>query len=202
MDKPWTTFAVWIVLGCGSGEGGGSGGDADADTDTDADTDGDTDADTDGDTDSSDDCRSDEDCQDLGMSEFCAPPGTGPGCGIPCEEERLCEGDVDCAVGEACAEYLGNCCFAGSPLSSRCQPRCTEASCETGTRCPTSGVCEPVPCDEGYDCEAHTTCGASGAGDDHGCVRDACTDDADCGAGACVLGGCYEGPGTCTPPAA
>jgi len=69
---------------------------------------------------------------------------------------------------------------------------------------PDIGRCQPDTCIGGtYTCPAHTHCQDTAGGDPHGCARDACAFDADCGCGAaCIGGSCYDTLGTCASPAA
>lgn len=146
------------------------------------------------------DCRSDDDCMGGTSWEYCLPPGEPPACGVGCMMMRDCEAHADCGEGSRCVQYRGGCCASTDPLSSRCLPACTEASCAEGERCNTEGICEPIPCSDGWSCPAYTSC--TGTGDGHGCSRNTCATDADCAGGYCVNGACHPGLGTCTPPSA
>jgi predicted small lipoprotein YifL len=197
--------ALSTAAGCG---GPLSDGDADVDGDVDADNDGDGDADADVDGDGDGDsglepgeCRSDDDCTEA--SETCVQPGAWTPCGIPCNAPRECEPADGCEGDLVCEEHVGDCCGPGEPLASRCVEPCTEGSCAEGERCPETGLCEPIPCAEGYGCPTHTDCTGGDRADEHGCVRALCAVDDDCTpAGFCVVGACYETPGTCQGPGA
>jgi hypothetical protein len=107
---------------------------------------------------------------------------------------------LDCTAPDVCVFFTPPC-SCGGP-ASECRPSCGTAGCAADETCDGStGLCAPTPCTAGYACPSHTTCGSAG-GDEHGCVRDTCTVDSDCGCGACVEGRCYDDFGVCTfPPA-
>jgi len=159
-------------------------------------------------------CHVSSEC-DSTRFEMCYAPGTSTGCGICVTPMHLCASDADCAATDFCESYVHPCshvggCGAGSDLTStRCSPRCTvdptsgASSCAAGEACQSSGRCTPVSCVGGYVCPSHTTCHDSAGGDAHGCVRDTCALDGDCGCGAaCIAGRCYDTLGTCMSPAA
>ncbi len=143
-------------------------------------------------------CRSSADCG----GPLCLPPGASAGCG-PCRmPEHDCTADPDCAPGDVCVSTVLACTCTGEP-STLCGPSCTGGgtTCAAGERCDPSGHCVALSCATGYACGSNTRCdvGAPGA-DEHGCVRQTCTVDAECDCGACVEGRCYDGPGQCTYP--
>ena len=152
-------------------------------------------------------CRANSDCPlDMGRyMETCLAPGQRGRCGVACSRGGgLCVTDADCAPTEICFSYYGSpcdeACGPGS-LVTRCDPRCTASSCETGFSCDVAGDghCHPIPCGADYACSSHTTCQAGvDGGDLHGCVRAVCATDADCGCGGgCVWGRCYDSLGSC-----
>ncbi len=174
----------------------------------------------DGDVAGGDGCRSSSECA---SGEGCvAPvrPGDAPPlCGMGCSVSTECASDDDCAGELLCLAYLGPCCGQDGQLSTACKPACADdAVCGEGYRCKAVGRgCEPVPCDEGFACPAHTVCDPAAAEGrapcevpglcgsrhelDHGCVRRACASDGGCAAGGvCVEGTCQEGLGTCEGP--
>ncbi len=147
--------------------------------------------------------------------EMCFAPGASTGCGPCVPALRTCASDGDCPSTDRCDSYVDPCtrvgfCGTGSdPTSTRCVPRCTvdpstgASSCGPGDQCETDGRCTPIPCIAGYVCPSHTTCHDVAGGDAHGCVRNACAFDADCGCGgACLSGSCYDTLGSCMSPAA
>lgn len=155
-------------------------------------------------------CRTTGDCNTTHFEMCYAPGASPPGCGICVMAMHTCVTDADCASTDYCESYREPCavpglCGNGSDVTStRCVPRCSASSCGAGESCGTDGRCTPVSCvGGGYTCPAHTTCGDTAGGDAHGCHRDACTVDADCGCGgACLMGLCYDTLGTCIAPAA
>lgn len=154
-------------------------------------------------------CHVSSDC-DPTRFEMCYAPGASTGCGICVTAMRTCATDADCASTDFCQSYVDPCthvgfCGTGSdPTSTRCVPRCTASTCAAGETCGTDGRCSPIPCvGGGYACPAHTHCGDTAGGDAHGCFRDSCAFDADCGCGAaCLSGSCYGTLGACMSPAA
>ena len=168
-------------------------------------------------------CRSNGDCD---RSQQCLAPGQSiEGCGVCLNPDRECDKSSDCQAGFICREYAQPCTCPSDALASRCQRACVSSDCAAGTRCSdASGLCEPIPCDDGYACPAGETCGAdAGTPDEHGCVAISCGDgfecpdntrctpnasehgcvavpcalDTDCDCGACVNGSCASGPGQC-----
>jgi hypothetical protein len=154
-------------------------------------------------------CHTNADC-DATRFEMCYAPGASVGCPICVPPMRTCATDADCASTDYCDSYVdpctprtGFCNPSGDPTSTRCAPRCTATSCGDGFTCGTDGRCTAISCMSGYTCPAHMHCGDLAGGDAHGCFRDSCSTDADCGCGAaCLMGGCYETLGACMPPAA
>ncbi len=136
-------------------------------------------------------CRQQTDCQG---GQFCLPPGQ-PLCGGACMIPPACNDDAFCQANGGSATSVCDVpvCECGGPMKG-CIPGCTQPSdCPDGDTCSSTHHCVPIPCGQ---CPAHFTCDASGG---H-CVRQTCSSDGDCGAGACVEGGCYDTPGTCMFP--
>ena len=136
-------------------------------------------------------CRSQRDCP-AGQPIDCVPPGAilcgGPACppSTPCNNDSFCQANggapnLVCDVPE--------CPCGGGPI---CIPGCASPSdCRQGLTCDPSHHCVPILCGA---CPAHFVCGTSGA-----CERQSCIADSDCGSGFCVVGGCYDSLGTCSP---
>jgi hypothetical protein len=143
-------------------------------------------------------CRSAADCSSF---EECLAQGDAQGCGICTTPDRVCETSSDCMSGFVCLEYAPPCPCPPGALASHCQPACTSVACDAGTRCnDTTGLCEPIPCSDGYACPVSERCGGeASAPDEHGCEKVPCTDDTNCACGACVNGTCAPGPGQCEP---
>jgi len=163
-------------------------------------------------------CHGFGDCGQLGDYYCRVPLATSAfeqPCGAPCQQFEECASDADCR-GETplCLSYLDDCCQIGEYVSTLCAPVCTDdAACGQGRRCRGDGRgCEVIPCDQGSVCPEHTECRPAEstqpvceayewdcrAGErEHGCIRQACQSDVDCGALFCVCGRCYESLGTC-----
>lgn len=158
-------------------------------------------------------CHTSADC-DPSRFEMCFAPGASLGCGPCVPPERVCTSDADCVLADGrvgiCESYVNPCshpfaCGAGADVTStRCIPRCTtDASCGAGMRCNPDGTCRALSCMEGYVCPMFTHCGDLPGGDAHGCVRQSCSVDGDCGCGgACLTGSCFDTLGACAAPAA
>ncbi len=164
-------------------------------------------------------CRDSSECGQSGHYFCRAPLATSAfeeTCGVACRDNQDCASDANCP-GEAplCLSYLDDCCNIGDFASTLCAPACTaDAACGEGRRCRSDGRgCETIPCDQGWACPVHTACRPAeasqpmcdayeedcGAGElEHGCIRQACQTDAECGGGVCVYGKCFEQLGTCT----
>ena len=132
-------------------------------------------------------CREDGDCAN---GESCFSPAEDN-----CPVEQTCDA-ASCGSGSVCtpADPAFDSC-----ADAVCRPICSsDADCRVGAETcdPVGGACVPVSCDAGYACAAHETC-TPGA-PLHGCVRDACAADADCGGGVCVEGGCFDVAGFCS----
>ena len=135
-------------------------------------------------------CRIDREC---GGVSLCVPPGepAPPCCGIGAQ----CFDHEDCG-----ATSPGSVC-SGGPCA-RCLPPCPDdAFCGDGHVCNPEGLCERARCDrDGFTCPARSTCDAGHPeSDSHGCLHDACADDAECQRGVCVSGRCYDTGGRCVP---
>lgn len=139
-------------------------------------------------------------------------------CEAPCGDEARCEDGVLHLVHDYDCEDagLGDAASRDAALDP-CRPRAPEGStgCHTSADCastrfegclapdaslaPRALSDAPVSCTSGeHPCPAHTRC-ESGPGDDgHGCVRDPCVSDHDCGCGGACLGGrCFDELGRC-----
>ncbi len=166
-------------------------------------------------------CRSNADCQPM---EYCLAPGeTAVTCGACTMPPMECYVDGDCAAGTVCLTYAITCSCGG--LAQGCAPACTADSCPAAERCNSRGHCEPIPCDDGFECPESTRCAPAAdvvdahgceplpcyeglfecpannlcgnTSRDHGCYAMPCEIDLDCDCGACVEGRCAARPGTC-----
>ena len=130
-------------------------------------------------------CSSNADC--LGNT-FCVSPEAPPSCGTCNNTPSTCTTDAECAPSIceprpcACAD------------EHACVPGCSDTNpCHSGLACnPTTRRCESVACTTDAQCASTFTCGTSGL-----CVRRTCTDDTQCGLGACVNGECFDSRGHC-----
>ncbi len=147
-------------------------------------------------------CRSQDDCRN---GATCAPE-YGVGCGAQLPAQRLCESDQDCGDGKRCVEAtVRKPCEDG--LETSCIPECTADSCGDGERC-SNGLCEPVPCMDGFTCDELYVCAPDRAGADaHGCAPRNCNEGYDCDAGyscdtqsgSCSAVHCREGGDAACP---
>ena len=129
-------------------------------------------------------CREDANC----AGYYCFAPGE-PNCPV----EQSCYGGTFCATNETC---LGADPAFDSCADSVCRPNCDgDGDCRAGAETCEGEICTPIACDAGFSCEDHETCVPGAAL--HGCVRDACAGDSECGGGFCVKGACYAEPGAC-----
>lgn len=139
------------------------------------------------------DCRGTSDCT---SAMTCRAPGEPPACGTCVPPIATCVTSADCTAPDVCVFFTPPC-SCGGP-ASECRPSCVTAGCPADEMCDgETGACVPRSCTSGYTCPSHTTCMESKSQDEHGCVRDNCSTDADCGCGACVEGLCYDDFGTC-----
>jgi hypothetical protein len=135
-------------------------------------------------------CRASADCS----GQECLAPGEQSCPSLVAE----CVYDSDCGTDAYCG--------APDPEYDDCKQTVCRAHCDSDINCRAgSEVCDVgtrrcvlQACEDGYACPMYTTCVTSPGG--HGCQRDACAADADCGVGVCVDGGCYDQPGTCVAP--
>lgn len=134
-------------------------------------------------------CRGNEDCTESAAS--CVPPGVDTCGGAGCLLES-CGIDGDCPAGDppfVCE--IDACCG-----DKRCVPGClVDTDCAVGFACNPDKHCVPQPCGS-EACPANFDCGQ---GSVPSCARRSCSCDAEC-EGACVLGQCHAGPGTCELP--
>lgn len=136
-------------------------------------------------------CRDDADCKKGGTS--CYAPGESVGCGACMNVDSPCTSDAECKASGADLICQGvECACSGE---SACMPGCTPASeCGVGATCdPSSKRCAPKPCASGDECPDNFDCKPEG------CVRSACSTDADCD-DRCVRGVCHEEFGFCSAP--
>lgn len=141
--------------------------------------------------DAGDGCRRNDHCDEAAL-ESCVPPGTQI-CGSCNAPEHRCDDATPCADGLLCAD-VPIACACVEPSERRCLPPCVDdTACAALERCDLeSGRCVALACEQGDACPEHFQC-SLGA-----CVRRACEEDDDCGGGACVLGACYDGAGSCS----
>ncbi len=142
-------------------------------------------------------CHRDGDC---GSGLSCSGPDDPRPCGIPPRQQ--CAASSDCSGGQVCSAIYDACSPQG--VGSECRPKC-DGVCEPGFRCNPAGACEPLPCDQGYQCPSQKRCDPSAVQATgpvfqltHGCMNVACTTDSECAATqSCVNGFCQQGPGSC-----
>ncbi len=123
-------------------------------------------------------CRSDRDCESMGLVNHYCNGNTGK-----CSGRETCSGDGDCAAGE-CNIATGRC-F----LHSECEPRDAEPLCGSGL------LCDPIykrcvnPCESHRDCHPTKRCCKFS---DCGCRGSECYEGEDdlSGAGVCVDAKC------------
>lgn len=132
-------------------------------------------------------CSSNADC--LGNT-FCVSPEAPPSCGICNVTPSTCATDAECAP-EICEPRPCACADEHA-----CVPGCSATNpCHTGLACnPTTRRCESVPCTSDAQCASTFRCTSLV------CVRRTCTDDTQCGVGACVNGECFDDRGQCEGP--
>lgn len=133
-------------------------------------------------------CSADGDCQGP-VESYCVPPGGPPACGGPCQiPPSTCTADADCAFGDICVPAPCSC--NGEMV---CQNGCSAANpCPEGQGCMPGGHCEPQACGT-MSCDWNFICNQA----QQRCERRPCSSDEVCRGGACVLGSCYNQPGTC-----
>lgn len=135
-------------------------------------------------------CRSMSDCAPV--HEACVPPTGWMGCGGPaCPPLTPCTGDADCAAqGATFICVVFPCCNGVQACTQGCT---SDAVCAMGETCASNHRCVPTACTSAGDCPVDFDCESSA------CQRRACASDAAC-SGYCVLGSCYQTPGTCSLP--
>ncbi len=137
-------------------------------------------------------CRSDEQC---GSDGKCVP--------TPCEAGYVCPADWLCAPLRP--QVLGQ----GYQRTD--SHGCSPASCiDDGFACAANKHCSPSTgpdlhgcnsprCDQGGSCPQDSRCQPSEVALGDGCAPLACTRDADCDCGACLMSQCAYQPGICVP---
>ena len=132
-------------------------------------------------------CSSNADC--LGNT-FCASPESPPSCGACNNTPSTCTTDAQCAP-QICEPRPCAC-----AAEHACVPGCSESNpCHTGLACnATTRRCEVVACTTDAQCASTFSCKSLV------CVRRPCTDDTQCGVGACVNGQCFDDRGQCQTP--
>lgn len=141
-----------------------------------------------------DGCRSASECgpYETGAPECAQPDPTSfprAPCGACLQDEDQCASDEDCGAGFACRpEGPCGCGEATLVCVEGCQ---SNADCLTGQICDADSHCVATACTAAADCPSQFTC-STGA-----CERLTCSDDADCDAGYCVGGSCFDELGSC-----
>lgn len=143
-------------------------------------------------------CRSAADCR---PSWLCTAEAQSSQCGgafLPAQ--RDCETGAQCAESERCVKAAPDPCRNG--LATSCKPACSNDSCAADERC-VDGLCEAVPCDDGFSCSELQVCAPDRVGSDvHGCAPRNCNEGYVCQAGfacdaessgRCVAVHCREG---------
>lgn len=136
-------------------------------------------------------CRDDADCTD---GSSCFAPGA---CNVGDYEDPVdeCIPGSPCSDGSVCQWVPAEC---GVDTWYQCVDSCASRGCDEGWQCDVgTGLCSPWSCADGYTCPEHTSCDPGADEGDHGCVRDSCAVDADCGGGFCVGARCYDSLGSC-----
>lgn len=132
-------------------------------------------------------CQAASDC---GEGLACLAPDYDPGCGT---YDDGCAGTgYLCGTDQYCAEVADGC------VAAECRNLCTDdAGCDADETCDVSSAeCDPRSCEQGFDCGAQSICDLE-RGDEHGCLRLTCDDDASCPEGSCVGGRCFDTLGRC-----
>jgi len=160
-------------------------------------------------------------CSSKDACDSCAPLPKQP----PCNESLECDRDEDCGADSACIWFDAKCAEGGSYCAPLCPDgvcpegyRCREngdceqlgcdeypEACSDPSRCDPDAPwanhrgCLPPRCDEGgKDCAPTASCDPAAANaQPDGCAPHPCAEDADCGCGSCIDGGCYPTPGFC-----
>ena len=169
-------------------------------------------------------CFDDNDCDDGlvcqvydASSEPCCYPGDQsrecvsvcePGA---CPDDHTCEADghcrpTSCENGFTCADGLVCAPQRDADEHGCAPPDCTvddfecppDTECNAGSTVPTK--CEPIHCNDGYECPVNHRCEPSATG--HGCIKKSCDVDTDCDCGACVNATCEPFIWICALPAA
>jgi hypothetical protein len=138
-------------------------------------------------------CRTQMDCQKSGVP--CVAPGTFLGCGACMNVTSTCQTDGECTANGPLYICEPLPCVCQGPANACVMGCMDDTPCAQGQVCSAAHRCEVKPCQSITDCPANFICGASPAQ----CVRKPCAADAEC-KGTCVLGACYDTPGTCQAP--
>ena len=135
-------------------------------------------------------CTVEQACEDDG-GFYCLAPGATP-CGDCAEPDKPCEDDTDCQEWlEVCEPDPVPCpCGATWGCKAPCQ---SAADCDDLQVCDGGGHCVMPSCEEDADCHPNHSC-VEGS-----CQRGTCASSDQCD-DWCVLGACYDTPGSCTDP--
>jgi hypothetical protein len=141
----------------------------------------------------------------LQVSCLCAPPPSPLKHCVPSCATAGCPTGIACGATGRC---LPKRCDAGyrCPEAYACAPAragadahgCAPADCNVdaydcpdGFRCMPGQRCVPLTCGPDYRCSPNLDCKPTSTAP-HGCVRRACTADAECDCGACINGLCQD----------
>ena len=116
-------------------------------------------------------------CYGPEKAKLCVPDGC---------PSNSCNADIDCQT------MSDNAVCESTSGIRRCLPSCNDsARCEDHQICENNGHCENKACDNDSDCPVNFACLSAS------CQRRFCSTDDACD-GYCVLGSCYDVPGSCS----